>query len=346
MSNDFSPTVTVVIPCRNEERYIGKVLDNLLEQTYPKDKLEIVVADGLSTDATTRIVESYIQKYSYIRLIENPAKFVPAALNKAIRESRADVIVRLDAHAEYPPDYIEVLVKALYIHQVDNAGGVWQTEPGAQTREAHAIVAATTHPFGIGNAQYRLASGLPRLVDTVPFGCYRREIFEKIGYFDEQMVRNQDDEFNGRLIKSGGKILLLPQVKIRYFSRASRKHIRKMYYQYGLFKPLVNIKLGKPATLRQLFPPLLTGGLLLSLVLTVWKPVFIYLFLIIFSSYLFLLLLFSFRLGREKGLIAPLLQTFSSIHFSYGWGYLSGIWRFVICREHNKGRKLEVGSNR
>ncbi len=346
MSNIFSSLVTVIIPCLNEEKYITQVLANVLSQDYPKDKLEVFVVDGGSNDGTVNKVKRFCVQYPFVKLLSNPARHVSHALNLAIRESKGDVIIRLDAHSLYPSDYISRLVSGLFNSDADNTGGVWITEPGNETNEAMAIALATSHPFGIGNASYRLGASEPKFVDTVPYGCYRRSVFNRIGYFDEQLVRNQDDEFNGRLIANGGKILLIPDVKIRYFARENIAKMSLMFYQYGLFKPLVNLKLGRPATIRQLFPPGLVAGLISSLLLSLVWPVVIFFFLFIVLSYFSLVIFFSLKLDSNRGMFFKLITIFPSIHFSYGCGYLRGILKFVILRAHKRTHSSTIPLNR
>src|SRR3569832_655436 len=199
-----APFVSIIIPCRNEEKFISETLRNIIHQDYGKDKMEVIVVDGNSTDFSKEIALQLSSKYSFISVLNNPAKIVPHALNLAIRESRGEVIVRMDAHSIYPDNYISSLINTLMELDTDNVGGVWITEPGNSSIMAKAIAMATAHPFCIGNATYRLGAEKPIQVDTVPFGCYRKKIFEKIGRFDEDLTRNQDDEFNGRLIFFGG----------------------------------------------------------------------------------------------------------------------------------------------
>lgn len=337
-------SVSIIIPCRNEENYIAEVLENVIALDYPKSQLEVFVVDGESDDKTAEIIKDYANKYSFIFYLNNPEKVVPFALNKAIQKSKGEVIVRMDAHSIYPNDYVSKLVAGLTEFNCDNTGGVWITEPANKSAKAQAIAKATSHPFGIGNAYYRLEMKEPKEVDTVPFGCYNRSVFEKIGFFDEELVRNQDDEFNARLIKNGGKIYLLPDVKIRYFARENFRKTAKMFYQYGLYKPLVNIKVGQPATIRQFVP------LALLLFVFVFGPLS---FLGIFFSILFGIgillyitanLFVSFSQATKYGiLIFPyLFILFPLIHFSYGYGYLAGIFRFLVFRKKIDHSKVEV----
>jgi len=252
----------------------------------------------------------------------------------------------MDAHSIYPIDYISKLVEGLQKFNCDNVGGVWITEPANNSAKATAIANATSHPFGIGNAYYRLNIKTPKEVDTVPFGCYKRTIFEKIGYFDEELMRNQDDEFNARLIKNGGKIYLLPDVKIRYFARKTLSKTAKMFYQYGLYKPLVNLKIGQPATIRQFVP------LALLLFVLVFAPLsfFGYYYFLVFltgmilylGTDLFVSLLLTVKNRTDFSSILYLIILFPIIHFSYGYGYLSGIFRFLIFRKKIHHSKVEI----
>lgn len=328
-----SEFVSIIIPCRNEEKFIAKVLDNIVSQTYDNSKLEVIIADGDSTDRTADIVKEYSDKYSNIHLISNPQKIVPYALNAAIKASKGDVIIRMDAHSEYPVNYVERLVEELYSLKADNVGGVWINTPNSDSIKDIAIAEALACPFGIGNAHYRTGVKKIRKVDTVPFGCYKREIFDKIGLFDTDLVRNQDDEFNARLIKNGGEIYLIPDVEIIYYPRKTMGKLMKMFYQYGLFKPLVNKKVGSPATIRQLVPPLfLLFLIIIPVTLLIHKFVFITALLFL-AIYLFMSFMFSISISIKKNkflLIFLLPILFFVIHISYGAGYVWGIIKFLI----------------
>jgi glycosyltransferase involved in cell wall biosynthesis len=343
MSRTF-PFVSVIIPCRNEEKFIGETLRNIIDQDYGKGEMEVFVVDGDSTDRTKEIAKQVSAKYSFIKVLTNAAKIVPNALNLAIRESKGEVIVRMDAHSVYPDNYISSLVNNLYELNADNVGGVWITEPGNTSVIAKAIAMATAHPFGIGNAQYRLGGAKPMQVDTVPFGCYRKEVFEKIGFFDEELVRNQDDEFNGRLIKNGGKIFLIPSVKIRYFARENVYKLSSMFFQYGLFKPLVNLKLKFPATIRQLIPPLFVVSLTVLAILSFFYHLFEILLVAEICLYVLLDIFVSAIISTRKDwkIFIPLLAMFPIIHFSYGIGYLKGLIRFALFKKHKKGKASEI----
>ena len=206
--------VSIICPIYNEERYIGTCVESILAQDFPKEELEVIFADGMSSDRTREIVADYAARYPWIRLIDNPERIVPTALNRAIEASHGDIIMRLDAHATYPANYFSRLTEALRELKADNVGGVCVTLPAAETDRARAIADVLSSRFGMGNSQFRVGADRVMVVDTVPFGCWPREVFDRIGMFDPDLVRNQDDEFNGRLTKSGGLIYLVPDVEI------------------------------------------------------------------------------------------------------------------------------------
>lgn len=329
--------VSIIVPCRNEERIIRKCLDSILLQDYPKDKIEILVVDGMSSDGTREIIADYINKHHSVRLLDNPKKIVPTAMNIGIKGCVGQIIIRMDAHAQYPQDYVRKCVKYLSEYNVDNIGGICFTLPGAKTMVAKAIALAVTSSFGVGNSLFRIGVKKPTLVETVPFGCYKREIFDKIGLFDEDLVRNQDTEFNLRLKESGGKILLVPDIVSFYYARDTYGKLSKMYLQYGYFRVLTLKKIGKVIGFRQLVPAIFVASLMFWLLLSFLSKIFFTLFLADFFSYFivntFVSLLLSVQ--RKKILLFPLLMVaFFVSHFSFGFAYLRGIFDFFILRKN------------
>ncbi len=321
--------LSVICPIYNEEKYIRGCIDSILTQDYPKDNLEVIFADGMSTDRTRDIVERYSKEYPWIKLIDNPDRIVPPALNKAIEASAGDVIIRLDAHAEYPTNYFSALTKALIDLNADNVGAVCVTLPAKDTATARAIASVLSCKFGMGNSAFRIGTKEVSQVDTVPFGCWPRNVFDRIGLFDLELTRNQDDEFNGRLRKAGGKIYLLPDIKIKYFARDKIWKVAKMFYQYGLFKPLVNKKLGTAATVRQFFPLALVVGLVCGLVLSLVWHKFSYIYCGGLLLYFILALGFSVKSSRSIKQILIQMWTYFVVHISYGVGYIVGIWKII-----------------
>src|SRR6266513_1865168 len=217
------PTVSVIVPCRDEERYIARCLDSIAATDYPRERLEVLVVDGMSEDRTRAIVADYGARYPFIRLLDNPGRIPPTAVNTGIRAARGEILVRVDAHGVYPPNYIPALVAALEQTGADSVGGVLVTLPANDTAIAQGIAIAMSHPFGVGNSYFRVGVREPRWVDTIAFFCCRRETFERVGLFDETLARDEDSEFNGRLIQAGGRILLVPHVTAQYYARGWRR---------------------------------------------------------------------------------------------------------------------------
>jgi glycosyltransferase involved in cell wall biosynthesis len=339
----MNPLVSIIIPCFNEENYISGILDDILQQDYRKESLEVLVVDGMSSDGTQEIIRSYQERYPFIRLELNERQFVPFALNIGIHKSTGEVVAIMGSHAQYPTDYISTLVDALFELNADNVGGVCVATAAETTARARAVAGALSSPFGVGNAMFRIGASKKMKVDTVTFGCYRRSVFDKIGMFDEELLRNQDDEFNGRLLKNGGVIYLIPEVRIIYYPRTTIKGIRRMFYQYGLFKPLVAVKLGRPATMRQLVPPLFVIFLLSFLAGSFIHPVIRAVFLSVTGLYVLSNFLVTLRIClRDHSFIQSLYLPwlFVLIHLSYGWGYLVGIVKFIILR--NKVKEVKT----
>ncbi|MCC6599925.1 MAG: glycosyltransferase family 2 protein [Crocinitomicaceae bacterium] len=341
------PTVSIIIPCFNEVTFIDSLMENILAQDYPDEKIEILVADGNSSDGSFQKLMLWSEKISRLRILVNETRYAPSGLNLCIRSSTGNIIIRMDIHAIYPINYIRRLVEELLNNNAENTGGVLITEKGADTAEAEAIATVTSHPLGIGNAHFRTGVDIIRKVDTVPFGCFHREIFDRIGLYDEELLRNQDDELNGRIVLRGGTILLIPDVQVRYFARDTRAKLSAMYYQYGFFKPLVNIKLGQPASLRQFAPPSLILILGILLLLSPISYVFFLLFILVLCLYALSATVISIILSnKEKGRFLELVKTFPTVHFSYGWGYLMGLWQFVLTKGVRKKKMEELKENR
>jgi glycosyltransferase involved in cell wall biosynthesis len=301
---------------------------------FPVGDMEILVVDGNSEDGTGAIVDGYAACYENVRRVPNPRRNTPSALNIGLAESRGDIIVRLDAHALYPPGYIAMLVEWLERSGADNVGGVWETVAAGTGRSSRAIAIALAHPFGVGNSYFRIGSRQPRWVETVPFGCYRRQVFERIGGFDEELLRNQDDEFNYRLRKHGGRILLVPQIVTRYYARDSYRRLWRMYYQYGLFKPLVIAKIGAVVRLRHALPVLFLGSVAATFLLGLWRrPLMAVSALLVLSYALAALLAALAAVRRAKAgisLVPWLWAAFVAIHWSYGLGFALGAGKLAV----------------
>ncbi len=246
------PSISITIPARNEEKYIEKCILSILSADYPQEKIKIFVCDGLSTDNTREIVSSLSNKHKNIQLIDNEKQTTPFALNLGLKASNCAIKIILGAHAEIDKDFIKNNVSVLNDYpEVGCAGGI--IENVYENESAETIGLAMSSAFGVGNAHFRTGSK-NGFVDTVAFGAYRKEVFEKIGYFDEDLIRNQDDEFNFRLLQNGFKIYLNSNIKSKYYVRASFSKLYKQYYQYGYWKVYVNKKHKAVTSIRQLVP--------------------------------------------------------------------------------------------
>jgi glycosyltransferase involved in cell wall biosynthesis len=338
----MTPKVSVVIPCRNEERYISKCLDSLLASDYPKDFLEVLIVDGRSRDRTREIIEAYARKHRFIRLLDNPKQSTPAALNRGIRESRGDVVIRMDAHSAFGPNYISRCVELLDRHRADNIGGIIHTQPGAETLMARGIALAMAHPFGVGRSEFRMAeTNRPhREVDTVPYGCFRRELFDRIGYFDEGLPQwkgrcNEDFDFNKRIKEAGGRVVLTPEIESLYFARGTLKEFLTHNFNNGV---LVTIPLGWNSadfSARHLVPLAFVTLMAVLIPLSFLSPFSRHALFVVGGSYLTLNLYFSFKTALRRRnpayfLLMPIV--FSLLHGSYGLGSLFGLGKAAYTK--------------
>jgi glycosyltransferase involved in cell wall biosynthesis len=322
------PFVSVVMPVRNEADFIARSLGCVTAQDYPRERFEVIVADGMSTDATREIVRSLANGAPPVRLVDNPRQIAPTGLNAAIAQARGEIIVRVDGHCEIAPDYLRNCVRHLQNGAVDGVGGPLETV-GA-TPPARAIAAAMSSPFGVGGSAFRTVKGKTMLTDTIAFPAYTRAIVERAGTFDEELVRNQDDEYNYRLRKLGAKLLLAADVRARYYSRSTLGSLFRQYFQYGFWKVRVLQKHPRQMRWRQFVPPLfvvsLLGAALFTLVTqTGWLAL---LFLLV--SYLAAVGVATAWTARECGWRCAwwLPPAFAALHVGYGLGFLLGLIKF------------------
>ena len=325
--------VSIVIPCRNEELHIGKCLQSVVQSDYDKSLLSVFVCDGQSTDRTPSIIKEFETKYPFVHYLENSLQTTPHALNLGIKAASFDVVIILGAHAEIYPDYISKCIEVLSFDDKRGCvGGVIENIHEDETTRLIAL--AMSSPFGVGNAHFRIGKS-SGYVDTVAFGAYKKEVFEKCGYFDEDLVRNQDDEFNFRISKNGFKIWLDKNIKSRYYVRASIPKLWKQYHQYGYWKVYVNKKHGTITTLRQLVPAIwvayLTGGLLISSLLSLAGN-FTSLSVYLFGVALYGLVGFFYAGKQTNQLLSKfrILSIFNVLHWSYGVGYITGVVDFIL----------------
>ena len=325
------PLVSIVVPCRNEADYIRPLLDSILANDYPRARLEVLVVDGLSDDGTRAVVADYARRYPMIHVLDNPKRTTPHALNLGITRARGAIIMRMDAHAVYPPNYVADLVDWLERTGADYVGGAWVTLPADGTPTARAIAAVLAHPFGIGDSRYRLGTNEVREVETLPFGCFRRELFERVGLFDEDLARDQDEEFSFRVVRAGGRILLVPGVVSSYYARRSLRQLGRMFYQYGLFKPLVALKIGRIMTLRQVVPAAFVLSVLLTVLAAPWVAAARVLGVVVVGTYLALTGVCAVALGWRHGARVALAAAavYPVLHICYGCVFLRGAWALL-----------------
>ena len=326
----MNPLVSVIIPCRNEEKTIHLVLEALFEQSFPLQNMEIVIADGLSTDGTRRAIHAFSEAHPalFVRLVDNPKQIIPTGLNTAIKASKGELIVRMDAHSLPKQDYVQRCYNAHQEGKAENVGGVWKISPQNNGWVARSIAAAAANPFAVGDAHYRFTEKAA-YVDTVPYGSYKRELFEKIGYFDESLLANEDYEFNTRIRQSGGRIWLDPAIQCTYFARATFAALAKQYWGYGFWKAQMLKRYPETLRWRQALPPAFVLGLVvLALVGFIW-PIAWPVFAVIVGLYLAVQLVPAIQISLKAGdihlsigvVIATLIM-----HFSWGTALIVGLF--------------------
>lgn len=333
----FLPFVSVIVPCRNEEKSIVKCLQSIAENDYPKDRMEIIVADGMSEDKSRDIVSAFLRERGVsFSVVPNPERFTPHALNRGIQHSRGDIVGSVGGHNFISQNYIRGAVAALSDPSVACAGGRGECIPMGETLMARAIAAVMRSRFGIGGS-FRSAGGAKKFVDTVPSPFYKKEVFSRIGLFNGKLLRSQDIELNKRLAQSGGKILLDPEIVSYYYDRPTWWTFTRQKFVNGTWSILpFAIVSHMPVSLRHLIPLAFVSGMAGSLLLAFWFPWMLALFFLIFGSYAALALFFSWRVAREQGsLLFPYaLLLFFSLHIGYGLGSLWGIIQLLRFAGH------------
>jgi len=328
--------ISVICPTYNEEKYISVCLDSILQCDYPHQDLEVLIVDGCSTDQTRSIVQSYVNKFPFIKLIDNFEKIVPAALNIGIAQAKGNIIIRIDAHAIYESNYFSTLVHYLQQLNADNVGTVCKTEVLNKTPKSLAIREILSNKLGVGNSTFRTEKGSLKEVDTVPFGCWKKEVFEKYGNFNIKLIRNQDIEFNKRIINGGGKIYLVPESFCTYFARETFSDLAVNNFANGKWNILTvwYTNYFKSLSVRHFIPMLYMFSLLIPLLGCIFYFPLIYIFLSIFVVYIgaIFLLCLSFSLKKQLN-IFYLLMGFIILHFSYGLGSFIGLITMIFHKK-------------
>lgn len=320
--------LTVVCPIYNEEKYIAKCIESIMQQDYPKDDLEVLFVDGMSTDKTREIITGYLPQCPYLRVLDNPHRIVPYAMNKGISEAKGDIIMRIDAHTYYEPNYCSAIVKRLKELNAENCGSVCKTDVLNKTPKTLAIREVLSNKFGVGNSVFRTGIDAVQEVDTVPFGCWPKSVFEKYGLYNTKLVRNQDIELSKRIINGGGKIYIIPDTFCTYMARETYIALAKNNYGNGKWNILTvyythNMK---SLSLRHFIPLLFVLSLLLPMVVGIfWHPAML-ISIVSLIMYFGAVGFVSFKLSTTKNLdFFNLLWSFIVLHVSYGWGSLVGL---------------------
>lgn len=320
------PFVSVLLVTRNEKNYVELALMSLLEQSYPKDRYEIIIVDGESTDGTLTIIEKFKFKYSTkdfsIRIFQNPKQILAAGWNIGIKKAKGDYVVRIDAHARAKQDFIMNSVKAMLKVDVECVGGKLITKTINGNNDT--ISKVLSSPFGVGNSSFRV-SERAGYVDTAVYGLYKKSIFDKVGFFNEKYVRNQDLQMHSRIRKSGGRFYFDPEIKCDYYARNTVKKMIKQAFQNGIWNMVLMKEDRTGLSARHLVPFVFVGFLILSSIGGIFmKPIW-FLEIGIVMLHLILGLIFGIKSGakgKEK-FEMPLL--FLLLHITYGTGYLAGI---------------------
>jgi glycosyltransferase involved in cell wall biosynthesis len=323
------PFVSVIMPIRNEEDFIARTLGAVLAQDYPHDKMEVLIADGMSTDGTRAIIARLAAASDVaVHVLDNVARIVPTGLNLALERAKGEIIVRVDGHTIIAPDYVSACVFTLETMEADNVGG--RMDAVADGPFGEAIALATSSPFGVGGARFHYAEK-DVLVDTVYMGAWRREVFERIGLFDEELVRNQDDEFNYRLRAHQGKIVLSTTIRSEYHNRNSLRALWKQYFEYGYWKVRVMQKHRQQMRPRQYVPPAFVAVVLGGALFMPFSRALRRLWLALLGVYALANAVASLWVASRKGIdsLLRMPMTFATLHFAYGSGFLLGLIKFA-----------------
>ena len=332
-------SVSIIIPCKNEEKYIEKCIKSFLNQDY-KGVIKIYVVDGLSNDNTINIIKSFGSK---VNLIVNEKQTTPYALNLGLKKSKEDVKIIFGAHAVAYPDFVLKCVQTIQENEkAFCVGGI--IEQVCNDSRSESISIAMSSSFGVGNAYFRTGQK-KGYVDTVAFGAYKKEVFEKIGYFDENLTRNQDDEFNFRMTKHGLKIYLSPEIRSKYFVRSSFIKLYKQYFQYGFWKVIVNLKYSRVTSLRQLVPPVFVLFVLTAWIPGVWIVLAFYIYISIVGLYFITAVTTAFIKGKLRQ-IPTIILAFLCLHWSYGIGYLYALLLWPLKKNKLKNVQAINSSSR
>ena len=329
MKDSNKNKISIIIPCRNEEKYIEGCLNSVLRNEYPEESIEVLIIDGKSTDSTRKIIDRFTNKYGFIYLLNNNNLTVPYAMNLGIKESSGDYIIRLDSHTEIPDNYFSELIKWSKKLDADNIGAVCITDVKDKNPKSNSIKKVLSSRLGVGNSYFRTGIKELKEVDTVPFGCYKKNIFGKIGLYDTRLTRNQDIELNKRLKNNNGKIFLIPDLFCKYFARENFSGIGKNNFGNGFWNVLTVYitKNLNSISVRHFVPLIFIFSLIIPLVLMIWYPSIGLISAFILILYSLITISISVKLKDRDSKFYFILWTFMTLHFSYGFGSLIGLFR-------------------
>ena len=321
--------ISIIIPILDEENYMRSCLDSILNSDI--DNFELILVDGGSSDNTVDIITEYQKKYPFIKLLYNPQKFTPISMNMGIKASIGEYIFIISAHAKYQENYFSFLVKEIKRLKANCVGGILNTEVKNRNKKSNAIKKILTHKFGVGNADFRTGGNQIKEVDTVAFGCYTKETFEKFGLYDEKLIRNQDIELNKRIINGGGKIYLIPDIKATYYARENFTDLAKNNFANGKWNILTAYytKTFNSLSLRHFVPLIFVLSLFLPILLLWFNINFLWITLLSLSSYLSLVIISSLKSKDKNSSFFYLVVGFLTLHLSYGLGSLVGIFSII-----------------
>jgi len=320
--------LSVVIPCLNEEKYIKDCIDSLINNDFPLTELEILVIDGGSIDGTLQIISYFQERFSLVKLVENEKRKTPFALNLGIQKASFEWVMIAGAHAIYPKGYIKLLSQQLIRPGIDVIGGAIETKVKNDTPKTRAIQFALSNRFGVGNSVFRIGASALQKVDTVPFGLYKKELFQKVGMYNELLIRNHDMELSRRILAAGYSIWLDPSLKVTYFARESYLDLAKNQYGNGFWniKTLRITKRVSSLSFRHYVPLLFVLSIIIPLLAGLFIHSLFYGFAMIsLVSYLTAIGLIAIK---NSGKVSPILLvwSFMVLHFSYGFGSLMGFF--------------------
>lgn len=319
--------VSVIVPLRNEEKYIDKCIQSIFNQDYALKNIEVIFVDGLSQDKTQEIILSYNKIYpQIIKLLKNENKTVPHAMNIGIKNSIGKYIMRLDAHSEYPNDYISKCISTIEKYDVDNVGGLVITKGSGFIGDIFSKVLSSK--FGVGNSGFRTNSS-SGYVDTVPFGTFRREVFEKYGFYDERLIRNQDYELNYRIRKNGGSIYLNSDIKLTYYCRNTIHEIIKQSYNNGKWNVFTYKMCPGSMSLRHFVPLIFVSSIIILSMLCFFNRIFEYILTFEMLVYFSLNAIFSLKLASDVKQMTVLIILHVIFHITYGIGSLIGLFKHI-----------------